>query len=89
MLGDIKHVTETVVIATHDMQLVCEWAERVVVLSEGTVLADGGRDEIFGDKAVVERAGIRPPAIFSMSRALDARALCYTVDEFVRKFSEV
>lgn len=88
-LSDMKHVMETVVIATHDMQLVCEWAERIVVLSEGTVLADGDRDEIFGDKVIVDRAGIRPPEIFSMSRALDARALCYTVDEFVRKFAEV
>lgn len=27
-LTDMKDITETVVIATHDMQLVCEWAQR-------------------------------------------------------------
>ena len=29
----LKGVTDTVVIATHDMQLVCDWAERLIVLS--------------------------------------------------------
>lgn len=45
-LTDIKDITETVMIATHDMQLVCEWAQRIVVLCRGRVVADGtpGRD---------------------------------------------
>ena len=34
-LNDIKDVTETVIIATHDMQLVCDWAERIIVLCGG------------------------------------------------------
>ena len=46
-LNDIKDITETVMIATHDMQLVCEWAERIIVLCQGQVIADGTRDEIF------------------------------------------
>lgn len=42
-LEDMKAITETVVIATHDMQLVCEWAERIIVLWNGRVVADGSR----------------------------------------------
>lgn len=85
-LNDMKEITETVVIATHDMQLVCEWAQRIVVLCGGKVVADGTRDEIFGDAALAARVGIRPPEIFAMGRALDERALCYTVTEFLRQF---
>ena len=85
-LNDMKETTETVVIATHDMQLVCEWAQRIVVLYGGKVVADGTRDEIFGDAALAARVGIRPPEIFAMGRALDERALCYTVTEFLRQF---
>ena len=87
-LTDLKGVTDTVLIATHDMQLVCEWAERIVVLCEGGVAADGPRDAVFGDRAVIERVGIRPPEIFTMGQALDGRALCYTVGEFERDFAE-
>ena len=88
-LRDMKEITDTVMIATHDMQLVCEWAERIIVLSGGRVLADGARDEVFGNRDVVEQVGIRPPAIFQMGKALDERAFCYTIDEFVQGFERV
>ena len=87
-LEDMKEITGTVMIATHDMQLVCQWAQRIVVLKEGRVAADGTRDQIFGDRALLEEVGIRPPEIFSMGQALDQRALCYTVEEFLDSFGE-
>lgn len=85
-LNDMKHITETVMIATHDMQLVCEWAERIIVLCQGQVVADGSRDEIFSNANVVEQVGIRPPEIFTMGQTLHNDALCYTVDEFIQAF---
>ena len=88
VLEDMKDVVQTAVIATHDMQLVCEWAQRIVVLLGGKVVADGPRDEIFGNRALLKEVGIRPPEIFSMGQALEERALCYTVEEFTRCFGE-
>ena len=85
-LNEMKHITETVLIATHDMQLVCEWAERIVVLCGGEVIADGSRNEIFGNEDVRRRAGIRPPEIFTMGQFLTPEAFCYTVEEFADCF---
>ena len=87
-LEDMKEITGTVMIATHDMQLVCQWAQRIVVLKNGRVIADGTRDQIFGDRPLLGEVGIRPPEIFSMGQALDKRALCYTVEEFLDSFGE-
>ncbi len=87
-LEDMKEITGTVMIATHDMQLVCQWSQRIVVLKNGRVIADGTRDQIFGDRPLLEEVGIRPPEIFSMGQALDKRALCYTVEEFLDSFGE-
>ena len=89
VLSDMKDIIQTAVIATHDMQLVCQWAERIIVLCNGQVVADGARDEIFARTDVVERVGIRPPEIFSMGQALDSRSMCYTIDEFLSSFQEV
>ncbi len=83
----MEDVTDTVMIATHDMQLVSEWAERIIVLYQGQVIADGSRNEIFGNKEVVEKVGIRPPEIFSMGKELHEDAFCYTVDEFLQSFA--
>ena len=82
----MKSQVETVVIATHDMQLVCEWADRIIVLSEGSVVADGSREDIFSRPRLLEAAGIRPPQIFELAARLDPLARCYTVADFVRAF---
>ena len=88
VLGDMKDIIQTAVIATHDMQLVCQWAQRIVVLCGGRVVADGTRDEIFSRPDLAQLVGIRPPEIFTMAQALCPGALCYTVDEFTNWFKE-
>ena len=88
VLEDMKDIIQTAVIATHDMQLVCQWAERIIVLQGGRVVADGTRDEIFARQDLVDLVGIRPPEIFSMAQALNPQALCYTVEEFTNRFQE-
>ena len=88
VLEDMKDIIKTAVIATHDMQLVCQWAERIIVLSGGKVVADGSRDEIFSQTRLTQMVGIRPPEIFTMAQALNPQALCYTIDAFTRAFQE-
>ena len=85
-LNEMKDITETVLIASHDMQLVCEWAERIIVLCQGEVVADGSRNEIFGNRRVLELTGIRPPEIFDMGKVLNPGAFCYTIQEFRQQF---
>ena len=88
LLEDMKDIIKTAVIATHDMQLVCQWAERIIVLSGGKVVADGSRDEIFSQTRLTQLVGIRPPEIFTMAQALNPQALCYTIDAFTQAFQE-
>ncbi|WP_435923765.1 ABC transporter ATP-binding protein [Paenibacillus sp. DYY-L-2] len=78
-----KHV-ETVVVATHDMQLVAEWANRVIVMNRGRLIHNGTRESVFGDPGLLETAGLTAPQILELSRALGLPRLCYTVDEFVQ-----
>lgn len=85
-LGMLKGITDTVVIATHDMQLVCDWAERIIVLSSGYVIADGSREEIFADMFVRGKVGIRPPQIYDMGREMGIISPCFTIDEFIEYF---
>ena len=85
-LAMLKDITDTVVIATHDMQLVCDWAERIIVLCGGYVIADGPKEEIFSDMYVRGQVGIRPPQIYDMGRELGIKDPCFTVDEFIEYF---
>ncbi len=85
-LNDMRDITETVMIATHDMQLVCDWADRIIVLYQGSVIDDGTREEVFKNPVVVQRVGIRPPEIYCMGEKLHKDAQCYTVEEFCKHF---
>lgn len=87
-LSLMKDITETVVIATHDMQLVCEWADRIIVLSSGYIIADGDQNSIFHNHYVSEMVGILPPEIYSMGKALDSSSQCYTIDSFIQLFQK-
>lgn len=84
-LIELKDVTETVVIATHDMQLVCDWADRIIVLTDGEVIADGERNQVYSDEKVRRFVGIKPPEIYDLARELGMPP-CYTVDEFIEQY---
>lgn len=87
VLEEMKQVVQTAVIATHDMQLVCQWAQRIIVLDQGRVVADGTREQIFQNEQVARLVGIRPPEIYTLAQQLDPQARCFTVEEFVRCFT--
>lgn len=84
-LEDLKDSLETTIIATHDMQLVAEWADRIIVLHEGKVIGNGTREEIFHNEDLLQLAGIDPPEIFKLAKAMDSDASIYTVDQFVNQ----
>ncbi|RKT31840.1 energy-coupling factor transport system ATP-binding protein [Microbacterium sp. AG1240] len=60
----------TVVVVTHDMQLVTDYAERTVVVSDGRILAAAPTTAVFADDALIERAGLRPPPLRQALRGL-------------------
>jgi len=82
-LSLLKDITETVIIATHDMQLVCEWADRIIVLNNGEIVGDSVKEEIFKDEYIKNLTGIRAPEIARMSELLNLEKVYFTVNEFV------
>ena len=59
----------TVVLITHHMEE-CINADRVLILSEGRLTADGRPEEIFADKALLEREGLEQPETARLLREL-------------------
>src|SRR5690606_14558323 len=54
---------KAVVLSSHDLRTVATVADRVVVLAEGTVVADGPTAAVLGDRDVLRRAGLRLPPL--------------------------
>lgn len=82
MLSQLRKHVKTVIIATHDMQLVSEWSNRVIVMNQGIIIRDADRRGVFEDEALLVQAGLESPQILQLSKALNMHVLCYTVEEF-------
>jgi len=54
---------KTVVVVTHDVEFVAECNPRVVLMSDGKIVADGGAEEILTNPKLVAQASIVPPQI--------------------------
>jgi energy-coupling factor transport system ATP-binding protein len=70
MLRKAESRVETVVIASHDLQLVAAWADRVVVMDDGGILADAPPATVFDDPDLLARADLRPPQVAELSARL-------------------
>jgi energy-coupling factor transport system ATP-binding protein len=68
----IRSLGMTVVIITHDMRLVSESVETVVVMALGKVVRVGTPVEIFLDEDTMQKAALRPPQILELSSRLES-----------------
>jgi cobalt transport protein ATP-binding subunit len=57
----LKGLTQTLIVATHDMRLVAEVLPRTIIMDGGVVVADGPSAEILGDDPLLERHGLERP----------------------------
>ncbi|MDQ0395678.1 ABC transporter ATP-binding protein [Labrys monachus] len=60
----------TILMITHDVRLVAEWADRALVISRGRLLFDGRPEAMFADSGLIQEAGLLVPPVFEISRAL-------------------
>ncbi len=63
----------TILMITHDVRLVAEWADRALVLQAGEIAFDGKPIELFGKADLLETSGLLPPPIYEVSRLLAER----------------
>ncbi len=62
----INGLAQTKLIASHDLDMILDTCERVILLSEGRIAADGRAEEVLRDKALLEANHLELP--LSLSR---------------------
>ncbi len=86
MLRRLNRSGHTVIIITHSMWAATEYADRTILLKEGTILSDGQTRAVFANEALLEDASLRAPSLVRLSNWLGTQAV--TVDELVRELKE-
>lgn len=80
---DISHIEEIIALlqeytreggsllfCTHDGEIAAHYADRIIVMHEGTIAAQGSPDEIFSQCDLLEKSGLKRPAALEISRFL-------------------
>jgi energy-coupling factor transporter ATP-binding protein EcfA2 len=60
----------TILMITHDVRLVAEWADRAIALRGGGIAFDGTPEALFAQTALLKQSALLPPPIFEVSGAL-------------------
>ena len=70
IVGRMHEGGATVIMGCHDMEVVADYAERCIVMSDGAVVDDGPTFEVLRNRATLERASLVPPQIVDVSLEL-------------------
>lgn len=71
LLTDLNKQGITIILVTHDMELIAQYAGRAVVLDSGHKVFDGTPAELFTGSQDIAAWGLKPPAAVALSRQLD------------------
>lgn len=67
----------------HDMDFVAECFDRVVVMAQGQVVADGSPRQVFADSAALQAARLDPPHVTQLCTRLGYDGVFLSVEEFL------
>ncbi len=73
----IKDLGASVIMVTHDMDLVARYATRMIVLDKGKILLDGTPLELFSkQQEILAKVSLNPPCMISLTNNLSGNCDC-------------
>ncbi|MDG6923358.1 MAG: ABC transporter ATP-binding protein [Nitrososphaerota archaeon] len=70
IIDTLRSQGKTVIIVTHDIEFVWPLQPRVVVMSEGRIIADGKCQDVLSDDAVMSSGSVLPPQLVVFSKLM-------------------
>ncbi|MDL2302510.1 ABC transporter ATP-binding protein [Lachnospiraceae bacterium OttesenSCG-928-D06] len=88
-LRDLNRQGITVLMITHDMHLMLEYAERALVFSGGELLSDTRPAQILTDKELTKRASLKETSLFDLAQICEIEETAEFVQHFIDYDREV
>ena len=95
LLNELNDEGITIVISTHEVDLVPNYAKKVFVLVDGLLIAEGTPKEIFAKPEILEQANLKVPIVTNLFQQLESEGFDMkgdyplTIDEAKDKFLEL
>lgn len=80
----------TVIMVCHDMEVVLDFAKKIIVMNRGEILGEGNTRKILSNRGLLQRARLLPPQIAQVSMLLGkAFDGIFTVEEMISKIKSM
>ena len=89
VLENLSGQGKTLLISTHDVDFAWRWAQRVLVMREGMVRADGTPPEIFAQEALCRETNLKCPTLLRIEKMLEKNNLLKERGRFPRTVEEL
>jgi cobalt/nickel transport system ATP-binding protein len=66
ILDKMNHRNRTILLSTHNVDLAYEWADEIIILNNGHLLAQGTPIEVFNKKEILEKSHLQKPWIIEV-----------------------
>lgn len=76
----------TILLITHDMDIMAAYCDRCIVIGQGTKAFDGTTEELFTETRDLAQWGLAKPACVALAEAVPGLGYCKTMDEFKARF---
>ena len=70
-LDQLQAAGHTIVMITHDMQLLTEYSDRVGVVLDGQLIWDSRPEELFAQEAILDQAYLKTTSLYQLARLLN------------------
>ena len=70
LLKNLSDEGKTIIISTHDVDLAYSWSDRLVIMSNGKIIAQGEPGELFLQPELIEQADLALPSLLEIYCAL-------------------
>ena len=77
-LDELHQKGHTIIMITHDMQLMLDYSDRAIVVTDGQILADLTPAELLTQPEILRRANLKETSIFALANRLGVDPLALT-----------
>ena len=77
-LDELQQKGHTIIMITHDMQLMLDYSDRAIVVTDGQILADLTPAELLTQPEILRRANLKETSIFALANRLGVDPLALT-----------
>ena len=86
-LDELNQQGHTIIMITHDMQLMLDYSDRAIVVVDGQILADQSPAQVLSNHELIAAANLKETSIFSLAEKLGVDPLALT-QFYMRKKEE-